>query len=129
MLFNYRTVTTMGAHELYQRLLEYGADEAGIQERFIGDEELYQLCIEKFRADERFSILENALAAKNCEAAFEAAHFLKGTSGNLGLTPFYEAVCALVEVLREKDIARAVEEYEKVKSAEKLLFGYIDKKD
>ena len=32
--------------------------------------------------------------------AFEAAHGLKGDTGNLSLTPLYEAVCLLVEDLR-----------------------------
>ena len=34
------------------------------------------------------------------DGAFQAAHTLKGVSGNLGLTPLYEAVCDIVEPLR-----------------------------
>ena len=34
------------------------------------------------------------------DGAFQAAHTLKGVSGNLGLTPLYEVVCDIVEPLR-----------------------------
>ena len=37
------------------------------------------------------------------DGAFEAAHTLKGVSGNLGLAPLYKAVCALVEPLRLRE--------------------------
>ena len=33
-------------------------------------------------------------------SAFEAAHTLKGVTGNMGLTPLYDAVCTIVEPLR-----------------------------
>ncbi len=40
--------------------------------------------------------------AGDLTGAFEAAHTLKGVAGNLGLTPLYEAVCAIVEPLRSR---------------------------
>ena len=36
------------------------------------------------------------------DAAFEAAHALKGVLGNLGLTPLYEPVAEMTECLRSK---------------------------
>ena len=35
-------------------------------------------------------------------AAFEAAHGLKGSIGNLALTPIFNPVCEIVELLRGK---------------------------
>ena len=36
-------------------------------------------------------------------SAFEAAHTLKGVTGNMGLTPLYDAVCTIVEPLRTRE--------------------------
>ena len=37
---------------------------------------------------------------KNYKEAFEAAHSLKGVLGNLSLTPLYDKVCEITELLR-----------------------------
>lgn len=52
--------------------------------------------------DANFDRLREAMAAKNSPEAFEAAHALKGSIGNLALTPIYEPVCQLTELLRGK---------------------------
>ena len=41
--------------------------------------------------------------AGDTHAAFAAAHSLKGSIGNVALTPVYEPICALTELLRGKD--------------------------
>ena len=45
-------------------------------------------------------VLGGALASGDTAKAFEAAHTLKGVTGNMGLTPLYAALCTLVEPLR-----------------------------
>ena len=59
-------------------------------------------CVNMFLTDEKFSQLDLYYKSKNYDHLFEAAHSLKGVSGNLGLTPFYHAICNFVEVLRNK---------------------------
>ena len=49
-----------------------------------------------------FKTLEEAIAANNLDSAFEAAHSLKGVLGNLALTPVYEPVFEITELLRAK---------------------------
>ena len=39
-----------------------------------------------------FAVLGTSIEAKNVEKAFDAAHSLKGTLGNMGLTPMYEII-------------------------------------
>ena len=41
--------------------------------------------------------------AGDTQGAFAAAHALKGSIGNVALTPIYEPICALTELLRGKD--------------------------
>ena len=81
----------------------YGADYTATMERFMGNEALYLKIFDLFFQDENLQKLSKALERADFTAAFEAAHTLKGVVGNMGLTPLYEAVCALVEPLRLKE--------------------------
>ena len=92
----------MNDARLMRKIIEYGADESGINDRFMGNAELYISCLREFVDEPNFGLLEDALTRKDDEAAFEAAHALKGLSGNLGATACYEAICALVETLRAR---------------------------
>jgi HPt (histidine-containing phosphotransfer) domain-containing protein len=103
--------------ELTDRLTVYGADITGALERFVGDEELYGECLALFLEDPSFAALDRALSAGNFSAAFDAAHTLKGVAGNLGLTPMYRAISALVEPLRSRDGSRLDARYQSVMEA------------
>lgn len=71
----------------------------------MGNEAFYFKLIGKVIDDKNFQALEDAVAAKDLDAAFDAAHSLKGVLGNLALTPVYEPVFEITELLRErKDI-------------------------
>lgn len=61
-------------------------------ERFIG----------KFLDDGSFSELMSAMAAGQTEAAFRAAHTLKGVSANLGFEQLRQSASVLTEFLRGK---------------------------
>ena len=96
-------------------------DLAVTLDRFIDDEELYVSCLETFQAETGFADLRNALDKQDYTAAFDAAHTLKGVTGNLGLTPLFNVVCSMVETLRsgenedlEGKYSRIMAEKEKV---------------
>ena len=73
--------------------------------RCMGNEAFYFKLIGRVVDDKSFQALEDAVAAKDLDAAFDAAHSLKGVLGNLALTPIYEPVYEITELLRErKDI-------------------------
>lgn len=80
----------------------YGGDYETTIARFMNSEQSYLRFLEMFFADDSFSKLGEALEAGDLKAAFEAAHTLKGVSGNMGLTPLYDSVCAIVAPLRIK---------------------------
>ena len=81
----------------------YGGDNSTAMGRFFGNEGMYLRFLDMFFQDESFQQLENALDAGELKDAFAAAHTLKGVAGNMGLTPFYEAVCVIVERLRTEE--------------------------
>ena len=53
-------------------------------------------------SDERFEALGEALREGETEKAFEMAHALKVVVGNLALTPVYQPISELTELLRYK---------------------------
>ena len=86
--------------DVLKMLDSWGCDIPQALQRCCGDTEFYLHWISQFVRDPDFEKLDSAIRAKNYEAAFEAAHGLKGSSGTLGLTPLYESVCTVVEDLR-----------------------------
>ncbi len=81
----------------------YGGDYDQTMKRFMGNETLYCTILPKLFQDGNLQKLGKALKADNLKSAFEAAHTLKGVSANLGLTPLYDAVCMIVEPLRNRE--------------------------
>ncbi|WP_418667060.1 Hpt domain-containing protein [Allofournierella sp.] len=84
-------------------LESYGSNYEETMERFLEDETFYLKILGMLLKDASMKKLHDALDSKDVAAAFDAAHTLKGISGNLGLTPFYAAVCTMVEALRGRD--------------------------
>ena len=78
----------------------YGGDYAATLSRFLGNEAMYLRFLDMFFQDENLRQLGDALEVGDLSRAFEAAHSLKGVTGNMGLTPLYETICAIVEPLR-----------------------------
>lgn len=118
--------------ENFKEIFEaYGGNYGITMERFVGNEAVYLRIFNMLFQDENMGKLGLALSENNLEAAFEAAHALKGVAGNLGLEPLYQAVCQLVEPLRNKeqredysDLYKNVSaEFQKVEGLRKMLEG------
>ena len=86
--------------ELRAQFEAYGADYDVTMARFLGNEAMYLKFLNMLPQDDSLQKLGQALDGGDLTAAFAAAHTLKGVTGNLGLTPLYQAVCAIVEPLR-----------------------------
>lgn len=78
----------------------YGASYEATMARFMYNESTYLRFLDMLFQDDNLQKLGDALDRGALKSAFEAAHTLKGVVGNMGLTPLYEAVCAIVEPLR-----------------------------
>lgn len=81
-------------------LRDWGANVDEGLGRCFGKEDFYLNLVNMLLADGSFARLDAAVAAGDAKAAFEAAHNLKGSTGNLALTPVYVPVCAITEALR-----------------------------
>lgn len=81
----------------------YGANTAEGLARCMNNEAFYIRMVGMVLEDKNFEALRAGMAVNDAHAVFEAAHALKGSTGNTALTPIYEPVCALTELLRGKD--------------------------
>ena len=71
--------------------------------------------LKMFLADENYEKLSSALDENDTDAAFAAAHTLKGVCQNLALDDLYDADVQVTEALRAKDIVRAKELFPNLK--------------
>ena len=86
-----------------EALKAYGANTAEGLTRCMNNEGFYLRMVGMGLNDPNFQKLGDAVTAGDVKEAFEAAHALKGVTGNLALTPLYEPLCVLTEALRGKD--------------------------
>lgn len=86
-----------------ESLKAYGANTDEGLNRCMNNEAFYLRMVGMALKDRNFDALETAVKAEDARAAFEAAHALKGSIGNVALTPIYEPICALTELLRGSD--------------------------
>ena len=100
-----------------QQLLSAGVNIREGVARFAGNDALYQKFLFKFLDDPSYAQLQDAVAAKNWEAALSAAHTLKGVSGNLGMDALFNASAKVVSLLREGNPAGALTAYETLKNS------------
>jgi HPt (histidine-containing phosphotransfer) domain-containing protein len=81
-------------------LQQFGANTREGLGRCMNNETFYLRLVNMGLDDASFDRLEAALRNDDRKAAFEAAHALKGVMGNLALTPLYEQLSELTELLR-----------------------------
>ncbi|MCR5650386.1 MAG: Hpt domain-containing protein [Lachnospiraceae bacterium] len=104
-------------------LKEYGADtETGLK-RCMGNEALYLRLVGSVKDEPGFDALKDAIEKKDLDKAFDAAHALKGVLGNLSLTPLYDAVSGITEMLRARTDTDYSELLAKLQEARDELAG------
>lgn len=85
-----------------EKLRAFGAKTDEGLARCINNEAFYFHMIGLAVQDPCFVKLEAALKAGDLDAAFAAAHAMKGVMGNLALEPIYTPASELTELLRHK---------------------------
>ncbi len=85
-----------------EKLNDFGANTSEGLSRCYGNEMLYLRLVGMIPAEANFDKLKEAIDMGDLNAAFEAAHALKGVLGNLSLTPMYEKCSELTELLRAR---------------------------
>ena len=71
--------------------------------RFMNNEQLWIKFLKKFKSDLSYGELVKAMEEKDDAKAFEAAHTLKGITGNLAMSGFNAIVSEQTEYLRGED--------------------------
>lgn len=85
-----------------EALKKFGADTEKGLAMCMGNEALYLRLVGSVPAETRFGVLSRTIGEGDMEAAFDAAHALKGVLGNLALTPLYEKASEITELLRNR---------------------------
>ncbi|MBR5732027.1 MAG: Hpt domain-containing protein [Lachnospiraceae bacterium] len=85
-----------------KKLKELGCDTDKGLERCLGNEDFYLEFVPDALKKERYEKLEALIKNKDLDAAFEAAHGLKGILANLSLDPLTEPVSEMTELLRAR---------------------------
>lgn len=83
-------------------LRAYGANVDEGLTRCMNNESFYLRLVGMVKDEKGFDALEQAIAANDLDAAFEAAHGLKGVLGNLSLTPLFDPMSEITELLRSR---------------------------
>ena len=85
-----------------EKLKEFGADTESGMNRCMNNEEFYIMLVNSVLPDNRLEQLERAVTDRDLDKAFEIAHALKGMYGNISLTPIYEPISQMTELLRSR---------------------------
>lgn len=80
--------------------IEAGIDYDSAMNLFMGKQEIYERFLVKFLKDESYNQIKEAIAGKDCEAAFKASHTLKGVAGNLSLKYLAKTASDITEEFR-----------------------------
>ena len=86
----------------YLILEKYGLDYKNGIARCLNDEQFYEEILSLFLDDDSYARANTAYENRNYEELFSCLHELKGVCGNAALSELYDAVCPLVEILRDK---------------------------
>lgn len=109
-----------------EALKELGVNTQEGLARCMNNEAFYLRLVGMGLKDGGFDKLEEAVAAGDLDAGFEAAHALKGVLGNLALTPLYTPVSEMTELLRARTQADYAPYIEKIKGERAKLLALQD---
>ncbi len=85
---------------LFEELEGLGVNVSEGMNRLGGNESLYTRLLGTFTKTIGNYEISADFAPEECEALVEKAHAIKGTAGNLSITPIYSAYTAITDLLR-----------------------------
>ena len=100
--------------------------DSGI-ERFMGNAAIYEKMIRKLPESIKKQNVKTVFESGNSEDAINATHAIKGTSGNLSITPIYEAYAKMVELLRAGSFEEAHTLYINTIPVEEKILNIIER--
>jgi hypothetical protein len=95
------------AMSFVDELSDLGVDTEAALKRFMNNLGLYERMLKKFTVTAPGLEVLSYIDAGDIETAIANSHTLKGITGNLSLTPLYEAYTDIVALLRSGDVEKA----------------------
>ena len=86
-----------------EKLNEYGANTKDGLARCMGNEVLYLRLVSSLTKQPDFDRMREQIAEHDLVSAFESAHAMKGVLANLSITPLYDKVCEITDLLRNRE--------------------------
>jgi len=112
---------------LIQELKGLGVNtDEGLQ-RIGGNSSLYERMLVKFKDMLKDSPVRMDFDCSDYSDVADAVHTIKGTSGNLSVTPIYESYSEIMKLLREQQPEQAKKVLEKVLPVQNAIIDCIEK--
>lgn len=111
------------------QLKEYGVNVSEALERFMGNEKLYLMTLKKFPASAESHEVREKITSGDQSTAIANAHTLKGVTGNLSMTPLYEAYVEIVQFLKNGDNEKALDRLDRVLPLQEKMINCINSED
>lgn len=108
--------------------LAFDGDYNGVMER-MPDEEFVAEFLDMFLEDESYPMLKDAMKKKDAQAAFRAAHSLKGICQNFGYTRLFKSSSDLTELLRNGSLEGTEQKMKQVEKDYRQMIEVIKKLD
>lgn len=112
---------------VFEELKGLGVDVDGGLERAMGDRSLYTMMLGMFADTVRTTTIATEEFDGGLEPLIEKVHMLKGTAGNLSLTPIFNGYNRTLELLREGQPGKARAEFEAMRPVQEKLMDCIKK--
>lgn len=110
---------------LFEDLKELGVNVDEGLERLGGNQALYERLLGSFLKTMDAHHVEPDFDTSDLAEAIEKTHAIKGTSGNLSITPVYEAYTEIVALLRADQPDQAKEVLEKILPVQEKIIDCI----
>ena len=112
---------------LFEELKVLGVNTDEALARMNGNSSLYERMLVKFLEMMKNSCVQPDFDCNDYADITEAAHAIKGTSGNLSITPIYEAYSEIVRLLRDSQPEQAKAVLEKIIPVQMNIMNCIER--
>lgn len=113
--------------DLLEELKGLGVDVDGGLKRIGGNEALYRRLLNTFVKAMKGQKVTPDFDLSDYEEVKEKAHAIKGTSGNLSITPVFEAYSRIMDLLRADQPQEAKAELEKIIPVQEEIVACIER--
>lgn len=112
---------------LLDELRDLGVDVDDGLKRIMGNEKLYIKLLGSFVKMMKSHTVDPDFDAADCTEIIEKTHAIKGTAGNLSITPLYESYSEILGLLRNGKPEEARELLKKVLPVQEEIVSCIEK--